>query len=158
MKHSYELPIILSSRFTQEESEKFLQGEIIDFLKKNKSEVVNYENGGKVTLSFPIKKEESGFFYIIYLKIDPEAIAKSIQYFNLKKEILRYLIFKAPTIKVEQIKKVSSVTKEEKFVKVLVEKPAKVNRLKRDKTYKKPPKVPIKEIDKKLEDIFKETL
>ncbi len=148
-KRSYEMPVILTPRFTQEEAEKYLSTTIVDYMKMHKVEVMNVENNGKITLAYPIKKQDDGFFYTIYFKASTSTMSNLTKYFNLQKEILRHMIFRQD----ETVAKVKPETEEKQ-----PEKEIRPTSAKKFKRAKKKAKVPIKEIDKKLEDIFKETL
>lgn len=149
-KQNYEMPVILSPRFTQEEAEKYLNDTIVSYMKANKVEVLNIENGGKITLAYPIKKEDDGFFYTIYFCSQTSILSTLTKHFNLQKEILRYMIFKQDGVAIIKTKPAVETKRSKEEGKPSLDiKPKRV---------KKVAKVPIKEIDKKLEDIFKETL
>lgn len=150
IKRGYEMPIILTSKFNQEEAEEYLNKAIVGYMKARKIKVANIENNGKVTLAYPIKKEEEGFFYTLYFYASTSALTALINHFNLQKEILRYIIFKQEEISSHETKSFIQTKQPKEEVKpVSSKKPSR---------FKKTAKVPIKEIDKKLEDIFKETL
>jgi len=122
----YQLAYLLSPELKKEEIDK-IQKQIISFLEKD-CILDKVEEPLKRTLFYPIKKKTEAFLGSIYFYLNPENI-KSLEK-QLKKEsnILRYLI--------------------------VTEKPPK--KIKIEKKVKKPEKVELEDIEKKIEEILKE--
>lgn len=129
----YEITYLISPDLSEEELRDF-QEKIISFIQEQGGILGKTNSVTKKTLAYPIKKKEIAFFVNLDFQLQPEKI--EILEKKLKKEskILRYLILRK-----ELPKKVM------------------IRPLKRPKRIlKTKPKVELKEIEKKLEEILGE--
>jgi small subunit ribosomal protein S6 len=122
----YQLAYLLSPELKKEEIEK-IKKDLASFFEKE-GILDKVEEPLKRTLFYPIKKKTEAFLGTIYFYLEPEKIKELEKELKKEEKILRYLIVseKAP-----------------KKVKV-------------EGRIKKPEKVELEEIEKKLEEILKE--
>jgi small subunit ribosomal protein S6 len=122
----YQLAYLLSPELKKEEIEK-IKKDLTSFFEKE-GILDKIEEPLKRTLFYPIKKKTEAFLGTIYFYLEPEKIKELEKELKKEEKILRYLIVseKAP-----------------KKVKV-------------EGKIKKPEKVELEEIEKKLEEILKE--
>lgn len=74
-------------------------GEIIELLKKHQISIIGEDNGLKIKLAYPIKKEESAFFSCFQFSAAPDIIKKISDELNFNSRILRFLIITPPIVK-----------------------------------------------------------
>ncbi len=122
----YQLAYLLSPELKKEEIEK-IQKDLISFFKKE-GVLDKVEEPLKRMLFYPIKKKTEAFLGAIYFYLEPQKIKDVEKKLKGEEKILRYLIVseKAP------------------------------KKIKIERKSKKPEKVELKEIEKKIEEILKE--
>jgi ribosomal protein S6 len=122
----YQLAYLLSPELKKEEVENIKKHLTTFFEKEGILDKV--EEPLKRTLFYPIKKKTEAFLGTVYFYLDPEKIEGLEKKLKEEEKILRYLIVseKAP------------------------------KKIKIEKKIKKPEKVELKEIEKKIEEILKE--
>jgi ribosomal protein S6 len=122
----YQLAYLLSPELKKEEIEK-IQKELTSFFEKE-GVLDKVETLLKRTLFYPIKKKKEALLGVIYFFMESEKIKKLEKKLKGEEKILRYLIVseKAP------------------------------KKIKAEKKIKKPEKVELEEIEKKIEEILKE--
>lgn len=145
----YELTYIISSQITSQEAEG-MSKDIESFIQNKEGVILRVERISLQTLSFPIKKQSSGYFVVVELQI-PEANIKGLEE-RIEKDhkILRHLIVVKKPAKALKARRgrspmfIGRNKDETVFSKVPVEK------VKEEKA------VSIEEIDKKLDEILSE--
>ena len=141
----YELTCLLTSQFSEKEASDFSQ-EISEIIKKEGGSVNQIISPKKQKLGYPIKKETEAFLLTIDFSLSPEKIKSLEEKFKRENRILRYILLSKKATK-EPILKESSLASEKI--------PASTSSGP-EKSPKKPEKVELKEIDKKLEEILNE--
>ncbi len=90
MANQYETVFILTPVLSQEQMkeavEKFKQ-----VLTDNGTEIVYENNWGLKKLAYPIQKKNTGFYYLIEFKAEPETIAKLEVEYKRDERVLRFL-------------------------------------------------------------------
>lgn len=66
--------------------------EAFDLIKKHKGEIEAVDAWGKKALSFKIRKQKKGAFFLVRFKADPSNIKKIKREFTLDENILRALV------------------------------------------------------------------
>lgn len=54
--------------------------------------VLQEDNWGKKTLAYPIKKEASGYYYLVTFEISPDKVSQLDNILKLNENIIRYLL------------------------------------------------------------------
>jgi len=133
---NYELTCLISPNLSETELKSF-QEKIIVLLQKEQGILVG-QNQNKVlkkNLAYPIKKMVQAYLINFNFKINPEGLQNLKKALKIEPELIRYIIL---------VKKLTKIIKmPEKPVRV----PKKISQ----------PKVELKEIEKKLEEILGET-
>jgi ribosomal protein S6 len=136
MKQNYELSYLISSQSDQDQANA-LAVKINDFLPENNGLIFENQLPRKINLAYLIKKENTAWLQTIYFSLEPaqtESLAKKLQE---TKEILRFLILKRLLLK-----RLKPRRKPKEKTKTI-------------ETATTPPKVELKEIEKKLDEILK---
>ncbi len=132
---NYELTCLISPDFPEIELQSF-QEKIIAFLQQKQAVLLNevHLKPAKIKLAYPIKKVNQAYLINFNFKINPDELENLEKELKEEPSLLRYTIL---------LKKISKK----------IRKPERVPR-----TAKKPsqPKVELKEIEKKLEEILGE--
>ncbi len=89
----YEIMFIVKSTI-EEDKIKATVEEIKDMFKANKSEVIEFKEIGKRNLAYPIKKEVSGAYYLMYVNADAETIKEFDRRTLINNNVLRHLVIK----------------------------------------------------------------
>jgi len=92
MQH-YETIFILTPVLTEEQVKTAIK-KYVDFLKKNKANIVHEESWGLRKLAYPIQKKDNGYYYIIEFKSESSFINTLETEFKRDTNILRYLTVK----------------------------------------------------------------
>lgn len=155
MQH-YELLFILSIKLNEEGQKKVL-GIVTDLIKKEGGEIIKSEGWGKRKLSFQVKHERHGYYYLIEFDLKKDKLDNVDRVLKLASEILRYLIVQAEVKTEEEIEKERRVrerrtAEEEKKLKekIAAEEKPEEKRPAREK------KISLEDLDKKLDEILKE--
>ncbi len=156
---TYELTYIISSELTTEES-KTVSEEINSFIQKEEGVIIRSENPVAKTLSYPIKKQGSGFFVVLEFQIAPEKLIELKEKIEKDNRILRNFIV---------IKKPIKIQKERRVKKRVLAEPEKTGifSLEQNSAQEKPArnashsdaggeKIELEDIEKKLEEILGE--
>lgn len=90
----YEVMIITKPDLKEEEKD-LIAKQSQEIITKNGGQVINQHIWlAKSHLTFPIKKQKEGTYYLIQFSISPEAIQKLKQVYKLNESILRFLFTK----------------------------------------------------------------
>lgn len=89
----YEIMFIVKA--TMEEDQIKKTADDIQKLVNNKtSKVIEFKEMGRKKLAYPIKKELSGFYYVITAEADHETISEFDRKMLINENVLRHLIIK----------------------------------------------------------------
>ncbi len=122
--------------------------EIIESLKNYQALIVGEDNGLRIKLAYPIKKEESAFFGCIQFSAAPDIIKKISDELNLNNRILRFLIITPPIVKSATV----SAPRTRRTVLFKEKEAAKKVEIKKSEPQ---PILTNEELEKKLEEILK---
>lgn len=131
--NNYQLTILITPE-VQEDSLNAVLGKIGDTVQKTGGIIAQQEIQKRINLGYPIKQQHEAFQAIVRFAIDPrqvEALQKTVQ---SQKEVLRCML------SVARVQKVEAPTLAKAPLKPIAEEE----------------KMSIEDIDKKLEEIFKE--
>jgi len=131
----YELNYLISSNLEDEEKIKIFQEKINSFIQKEQGVLNRIIKPIKKILSYPIKKNNQAYLSTLSFYLNPKNLAHLEKKLKAENNILRYIILTKQPQKITKMKL-------EKFKKII--KP-------------KPKKVKLEEIEKKLEEILKES-
>lgn len=87
---NYETIFILDSAAEEDRIESQIQ-KYVNFITKNKSEIVNIDRWGRRKFAYPIKKKHTGYYVSIEFTSEPGIIAKLDRTYHLDDSVLRYL-------------------------------------------------------------------
>ncbi len=138
MKQNYELAYIISSKISEEQAQE-ISRKINDLIQSKNGIVSESQLPKKIALGYPIKKEVFAWFQITYFNFDTLVLSELEKIFKEEKDILRYLILK---VKKPRIKKPARTPRKPLLV---------------SKENKSSPKVELGEIEKKLDEILKDS-
>lgn len=148
-QRQYELTFILSPNLGEEEISSFEQ-EVEKNIENLEGTLKKKGKLEKRSLSYPIKKFQSGYHLMVNFLFSPEKLEKLYSALKHKKEILRYIITVVPEessfVKDIKGKKPKKMPKAEKIEKLKEEKPSPKKASKS--------KTKLEEIDKKLKEIL----
>ena len=148
-QRQYELTFILSPNLGEEEISSFEQ-EIEKNIENLEGTLRKKGRLEKRSLSYPIKKFQSGYHLMVNFLFSPEKLEELYSALKHKKEILRYIITVVPEessfVKDIKGKKPKKIPQAEKIKKPKEEKPSPKKASKG--------KTKLEEIDKKLEEIL----
>ncbi len=91
--NTYEGVFIVRAALDTDAQEKMLE-EIKGVITKNKGEIIQVQNWGKRKLTYLIKKQSEGFYYIVDFKLIPTIVKKIENTYRLNDSILRVLILR----------------------------------------------------------------
>ena len=89
--NSYEGVFIFSATLGKDELEKAVE-DVQGVITKNKGEVTQVQTWGKRKLTFPIKKQFEGVYYIVDFQLPPPAVKKVEGIYKINDLLLRTLI------------------------------------------------------------------
>ncbi|RUM66619.1 MAG: 30S ribosomal protein S6 [Sulfurimonas sp.] len=92
MRH-YENLVIVKPTLTAEEIKSQLST-IEEIITSNGGEIVARNEMGMRKLAYPINKNERGFMYVMYFKMDPASIAEVERRYRINEELLRFVTIK----------------------------------------------------------------
>jgi small subunit ribosomal protein S6 len=92
MRH-YENLVIVKPTLTAEEIKSQLS-DIEDIITSNGGEIVARDEMGIRKLAYPINKNERGFMYVMYFKMDPASIAEVERRYRINENLLRFVTIK----------------------------------------------------------------
>ena len=64
------------------------------YVTENKGKVVEFNELGEKTLAYPIKKEISGYYYVMQIEADNNAVSELNRKASINENILRHLIIR----------------------------------------------------------------
>ncbi|OHA69115.1 MAG: 30S ribosomal protein S6 [Candidatus Wildermuthbacteria bacterium RIFCSPLOWO2_01_FULL_47_18] len=130
--NTYQLTILVNPE-VQEDSLNAVLGRIAEAVQKLGGIVEQQDMQKKVQLAYPIQKQREAYRGLLTFAMDPKEVEAFQKLVQGQKEVLRFLLIVAPKVKVEipTLAKASTKPVEEE-------------------------KMSIEDIDKKLEEIFKE--
>jgi len=96
----YELTFIIHPDADEEQQDAIKQ-RIGDIASQNGGEVVSVRDWGHRKLAYPIRKQTSGFYVTMRLRMEPPAVAELQPFLRLSEDILRYLIVRADEVPAE---------------------------------------------------------
>ncbi|MDP2939616.1 MAG: 30S ribosomal protein S6 [Candidatus Omnitrophota bacterium] len=92
--NKYEIMIITRVDLKETEKEELFK-QFQDTIIKNSGQIINQQAWlSKSRLTFPIKRQREGLYYLIQFNIIPNAIQKLKQTFRLNEAVLRIMITK----------------------------------------------------------------
>jgi len=95
MRH-YENLVIVKPTLTEEEIKNTITL-VEEVITANGGEIVARDAMGMKKLAYPIEKNARGYFYVMYYKAAPAAIAEIERRFRINEEILRFVTMKYDT-------------------------------------------------------------
>ena len=90
--NKYEIMFILKSN--DEEAIKTQVSELKAIITDMKGEIVNEKEMGNRKLAYPIKKELNGYYYVINVNANNEAIAEFDRKARISENVIRHLIIR----------------------------------------------------------------
>ena len=91
----YEIMVIIKADITDEEIQKEV-GDLKDEIKKLKGEITHEDNWGIRDLAYTIKKQNKGYYEILYVTMNPSAVKEFQTTLQFNQKIIRYGVFKSP--------------------------------------------------------------
>jgi len=91
---NYELVVIFDPSLKEEDIEKQLSN-ITSLLEKEKCKVSNIDKWGSRKLAYPIKKQENGYYVIVYFNGDSNVVNELDRINKIDDKVLRHLIVKS---------------------------------------------------------------
>ena len=87
----YENILIFSPSIDEEEIEKEIK-DIEIILKQHKGEIISVDKWGKKKLAYPIKKNDTGYYLLMNLKLETKILPELELKYKLNQNIMRYNI------------------------------------------------------------------
>lgn len=91
MIKDYEIMIILKPQFNQDEVSKE-NDKAIAVITDNGGELIKTDAWGKRQLAYPIKKQNEGFYFVNYFRMDSLSIKTIQRLYNINENILRFIV------------------------------------------------------------------
>lgn len=89
----YEIMFIVKA--TMEENEiKKTANDVQKLINQKPSKVIEFKEMGRKKLAYPIKKEVSGYYYVMTVSADHETISEFDRKVSINEKVLRHLIIK----------------------------------------------------------------
>ena len=89
----YEIMFIVKATL-EEDKIKGVSEELQKLINKKPSKVVEFKEMGRKKLAYPIKKEVSGYYYVMTVEADHETIKEFDRKVSINEKVLRHLIIK----------------------------------------------------------------
>ena len=90
----YEAMFIINTGDDEEASRNSVLDEIVAEVKKHKGAILNIDPLGKKQFTYTIAKKRDGYYYLIYIEIDTQAIQKMKEKFRINNRILREMFIR----------------------------------------------------------------
>jgi small subunit ribosomal protein S6 len=90
----YELVVIFDPSLKEEDIEKQLS-KITSLLEKEECKVTDIDKWGSRRLAYPIKKQENGYYVIVYFNGNSDIIKELDRVNKINDKVLRHLIVKS---------------------------------------------------------------
>ncbi|TFH44554.1 MAG: 30S ribosomal protein S6 [ANME-2 cluster archaeon] len=91
MIKDYESMIILKPQLSQDEAVKVNENAVL-IITENGGELIKTDVWGKRQLAYPINKQNEGFYFINYFRIDSDKIKDIHRLYNINESILRVIV------------------------------------------------------------------
>ena len=88
----YEIMFIVKTTMEEDAIKKTAEG--IQKLISKPSKVIEFKEMGRKKLAYPIKKELSGYYYVMTAEADHDTIAEFDRKVSINENVLRHLIIK----------------------------------------------------------------
>ena len=89
----YEIMFIVKATMEEEQIKKTSE-DVQKLINKKPSKVIEFKEMGRKKLAYPIKKEVSGYYFVMTVEADHETIAEFDRKVSINENILRHLIIK----------------------------------------------------------------
>ena len=89
----YEIMYIVKATM-EEDAIKKTSEDVQKLINKKPSKVIEFKEMGRKKLAYPIKKEVSGYYFVMTVEADHETIAEFDRKVSINENILRHLIIK----------------------------------------------------------------
>ena len=89
----YEIMFIVKATM-EEDAIKKTSEDVQKLINKKPSKVTEFKEMGRKKLAYPIKKEVSGYYFVMTVEADHETIAEFDRKVSINENILRHLIIK----------------------------------------------------------------
>ena len=89
----YEIMFIVKATM-EEDAIKKTSEDVKKLINKKPSKVIEFKEMGRKKLAYPIKKEVSGYYFVMTVEADHETIAEFDRKVSINENILRHLIIK----------------------------------------------------------------
>ena len=90
--NNYEMVFILNTTIT-EETRNGVVDKICNIIKEN-GEITKQEDMGEKRLAYEIKKQKTGYYYVIYFSIEPNYIAELERVCRITDEVMKFIVVK----------------------------------------------------------------
>lgn len=91
MIKDYEMMIILKPQLSQDEAMQENE-KAVSIILDNGGELIKTDVWGKRQLAYPISKQNEGYYFINYFKLDSDNVKTVQRLYNIDETILRFLI------------------------------------------------------------------
>lgn len=89
----YEIMFIVKATL-EEDKIKGVSEELQKLINKKPSKVIEFKEMGRKKLAYPIKKEVSGYYYVMTVEADNDTIKEFDRKVSINENVLRHLIIK----------------------------------------------------------------
>ena len=89
----YEIMFIVKTSMEEDEIKKTSE-DIQKLINNKKSKVIDFKEMGRKKLAYPIKKELSGYYYVMTVEADHDTIKEFDRKVSINEKVLRHLIIK----------------------------------------------------------------
>ena len=89
----YEIMFIVKSTMEEDKIKKVSE-DLQKLLNTKTSKVIEFKEMGRKKLAYPIKKEVSGYYYVMTVEADKESIHEFDRKVSINENVLRHLIIK----------------------------------------------------------------
>ena len=89
----YEIMFIVKTTM-EEDAIKKVSDDLQKLINKKPSKVIEFKEMGRKKLAYPIKKEVSGYYYVMTVEADHETISEFDRKVSINENLLRHLIIK----------------------------------------------------------------
>lgn len=144
----YELNYLMPAHFAPQE-QKSISEKVVSLLQKQEAVILEEKTAVAQKLAYPIKKQSMAFLATINFKADPQKITAIEEGLRLENKILRFYLLTKKIFAWQEKRKEKEEVKEAVL-------PALPDRQAGGRQEKEGEKVGLKEIDKKLKEIFGE--
>ena len=95
-KHDNEktAPERVGKRLSNEETIKKTSEDLQKLINKKPSKVIEFKEMGRKKLAYPIKKEVSGYYYVMTVEVTNETLQEFDRKVSINENVLRHLIIK----------------------------------------------------------------